>query len=113
MVSGTPTAANVGTYSNIQIRVSDGKLSAGLTPFTITVTGSSNRAPTISGAPATSVTAGQAYSFRPTAADADNDTLGFSIQNRPTWATFSSVTGQLSGTPSATTSARTRASSSA
>jgi hypothetical protein len=102
VLSGTPTAANVGTYSNIQIRVSDGKVSAGLTPFTITVTGSANRAPTISGTPSTSVTAGQAYSFRPTAADADNDTLGFSIQNRPTWATFSSVTGQLSGTPSAT-----------
>jgi hypothetical protein len=100
---GTPTAANVGTYSNIQIRVSDGRVSAGLAPFTITVTGgTSNRAPTISGAPSTSVTAGQAYSFRPAAADADNDTLGFSIQNRPAWATFSSVTGQLSGTPSTT-----------
>ena len=35
VLSGTPTAANVGTYSNIQIRVSDGKLSAGLAPFTI------------------------------------------------------------------------------
>jgi hypothetical protein len=102
VLSGTPTAANVGTYSNIQIRVSDGRLSAGLAPFTITVTGSANRAPTISGAPSTSVTAGQAYSFRPTAADADNNTLGFSILNRPIWATFSSVTGQLSGTPSAT-----------
>jgi hypothetical protein len=102
VLSGTPTTANVGTYSNIQIRVSDGRTSRGLTPFTITVTGSSNRAPTISGTPSSSVTAGQAYSFRPTAADADNNTLGFSIQNRPTWATFSSVTGQLIGTPSAT-----------
>jgi hypothetical protein len=102
-LSGTPTAANVGTYSNIQIRVSDGRVSAGLTPFTITVVGSSsNRAPTISGTPSTSATVGQAYSFRPSAADADNDTLGFSIQNRPVWATFSSVTGQLSGTPTST-----------
>ena len=101
-LSGTPTAANAGTYANIQIRVSDGSKSAGLAPFTITVTGSSNRAPTISGTPSTSATVGQAYSFRPTAADADNNTLGFSIQNRPTWATFSSATGQLSGTPTAT-----------
>jgi Putative Ig domain len=100
-LSGTPTSANVGTYSNIQIRVSDGRTSVGLAPFTITVVGSSNRAPTISGTPSTSVTAGQAYSFRPTAADADNDTLGFNILNRPAWATFSSVTGQLSGTPTA------------
>jgi hypothetical protein len=102
VLSGTPTTANVGTYSNIQISVSDGRASVGLRAFTITVTGSSNRAPTISGAPSTSVTAGQTYSFRPTAADADNNTLGFSIQNRPAWATFSSVTGQLIGTPSAT-----------
>jgi hypothetical protein len=102
LLTGTPTSANIGTYSNIEIRVSDGRTSRGLTPFTITVTGSANRAPTISGTPSTSVTAGQAYSFRPTAADADNNTLGFAIQNRPTWATFSSVTGQLSGTPSTT-----------
>lgn len=102
-LTGTPTAAHVGTYANIEIRVSDGRTSRGLPLFTITVTGgTSNRAPTISGTPSSSVTAGQAYSFRPTAADADNDTLGFSIQNRPTWATFSSVTGQLSGTPSTT-----------
>jgi hypothetical protein len=102
VLTGTPTAAHVGTYSNIEIRVSDGRTSRALPLFSITVTGSANRAPTISGTPSTSVSAGQAYSFRPTAADADKNTLGFSIQNRPTWATFSSVTGQLSGTPSAT-----------
>jgi hypothetical protein len=102
VLSGTPTAANVGTYSNIQIRVSDGKLSAALTPFTITVTGSANRAPTISGTPSTSVNAGSAFAFRPTAADADGDTLTFAISNRPAWATFNAATGQLAGTPTAT-----------
>jgi hypothetical protein len=96
-LSGTPTAANVGTYSSIAIMVTDGSTKVSLPAFSITV--SSNRAPTISGAPPVSVTAGQAYSFRPVAADADNNTLGFSIQNRPVWATFSSATGQLSGTP--------------
>lgn len=39
------------------------------------------------GSPATSVTAGSSYSFRPTASDPDGNTLGFSI------------TGLLSGTP--------------
>lgn len=101
-LTGTPTVANVGTYSNIEIRVSDGRVSAGLRPFTITVTGSSNRAPTISGAPSTSVNARSAYAFRPSASDADGDTLTFAIANRPAWATFNSATGQLTGTATAT-----------
>ena len=100
-LSGAPTATSVGTYSNIAISVTDGAKIVALPAFSITVLRTANRAPTISGAPASSVTAGQAYSFRPVAADADNNTLGFSIQNRPTWATFSSATGQLSGTPTA------------
>ena len=36
-VSGTPTDADVGTYNNIRITVSDGRLSASLAPFSITV----------------------------------------------------------------------------
>jgi hypothetical protein len=36
-LSGTPEAANVGTYDNIRISVSDGKVSAMLPAFTITV----------------------------------------------------------------------------
>jgi hypothetical protein len=100
-LTGTPTLANVGTYSGIAIAVSDGTTPVPLPAFSITVSGVVNRAPTISGTPATSVTEGQAYSFVPTAADEDKNTLGFSIQNKPTWATFSSATGQLSGTPTA------------
>jgi hypothetical protein len=98
-LSGTPAATNVGAYANIVIRVSDGKVSASLPAFSINVAAAANRAPTITGAPATTVTAGQAYSFRPTASDPDGGTLGFSIANRPSWATFSTSTGQLSGTP--------------
>ena len=98
-LSGTPTAASVGTYSNIAILVTDGSTKVSLPAFSITVSSNTNRAPTISGVPASSVTAGQAYSFRPVAADADKNTLGFSIQNKPVWAAFSSATGQLSGTP--------------
>jgi hypothetical protein len=43
--------------------------------------------------------AGNAYSFTPTANDADGDTLAFSITGKPSWATFSTATGKLSGTP--------------
>lgn len=60
-----------------------------------------NRAPTISGSPATQVVAGQSYSFTPQASDPEGATLTFSITNRPAWATFSSSTGRLSGTPAA------------
>lgn len=103
-LSGTPSSGNVGSFANIRISVSDSKLSAALPAFSIAVTAApaTNRAPTISGTPPTSVTVGAAYSFKPTAADADNNTLTFSIQNSPSWATFSTTTGQLSGTPSAT-----------
>ena len=57
---------------------------------------------TISGTPATSVTAGQAYSFTPSATDSQGRTLAFAIANMPSWASFSASSGQLSGTPSGT-----------
>lgn len=59
----------------------------------------SNSAPTIAGAAATTVAVSTAYSFAPAASDANGDTLTFQIQNKPAWATFNTVTGQLSGTP--------------
>jgi hypothetical protein len=55
-----------------------------------------NTALNISGTPATSVFVGALYSFTPTATGSN---LTFSIVNKPTWATFNTVTGQLSGTP--------------
>ena len=61
---------------------------------------STNRAPTILGAPASSVTTGQPYSFQPTASDPDGQALTFSISNRPAWASFNTATGRLTGTPS-------------
>ena len=105
-LSGTPISANAGTtYSNIVISVSDGNASAALAPFAIQVaaggSSTSNHAPTIVGTPAPSVQVGQTYTFKPTAVDVDGDALGFAIANKPVWATFSSATGQLSGTPSA------------
>ena len=58
-----------------------------------------NTAPVISGTPPTSVAVGKAYWFKPTARDANGDTLRFSIQNKPTWAIFESKSGVLRGTP--------------
>ena len=59
----------------------------------------SNSAPEITGTPAPSVMAGQAYAFTPQASDADNDFLEFTIENKPTWAAFSAETGAPTGTP--------------
>ena len=101
-LSGTPTQAQAAQYVDIRITVSDGMASATLPAFTITVQ-TGNRAPTISGSPATTIVEGQAYAFTPTASDADGDTLSFPITNRPSWATFSASTGMLSGTPGAGT----------
>jgi hypothetical protein len=99
-LNGTPTASNVGTTSNILITVTDGAASTSLSAFALTVV-AVNAAPTISGSPATSVTAGQAYSFTPNASDADGQALTFSISNKPSWATFNTSTGRLNGTPAA------------
>jgi hypothetical protein len=100
-LTGTPAVANVGTFVNITISVSDGTASVSLPPFTITVNAPPNQPPTISGTPGTSVTVGTAYSFTPTASDPNGGTLTFAIANRPSWATFNTTTGRLSGTPAA------------
>ena len=43
---------------------------------------------------------GSAYSFIPIGADVDTgDTLSYSIANKPSWASFNTSTGELSGTP--------------
>ncbi|HEY0938829.1 MAG TPA: putative Ig domain-containing protein [Steroidobacter sp.] len=96
---GTPTVDDVGVYSNLIISVSDGTVSTSLPPFSIEVTAPANRAPTISGTAATTATVGVAYSFTPAANDPDADSLGFSIEGRPSWASFDTTTGRLSGTP--------------
>jgi len=97
-LSGSPSASSVGTFSNIVISVSDGQMSASLPAFAIQVKA---QPPTISGTPPTSVTAGQAYSFTPTASGPSGMTLTYSVQNLPSWATFSIATGAVTGTPSA------------
>jgi hypothetical protein len=60
---------------------------------------SDNDLPIISGTSATSIKAYTDYLFTPVASDADNNILEFSISNKPDWLSFSTVTGQLSGTP--------------
>jgi len=98
-LSGSPSLADIGTYRDVVISVSDGTLTASLAAFTLTVTAPGEDPPTIAGSPATSVYAGSGYSFTPSASDPAGNPLTFSIQNMPSWANFNANTGQLSGTP--------------
>jgi len=58
-----------------------------------------NRPPVISGTPGTTVNVGHTYLFAPMASDPDGDELQYAITGLPFWASFSSQTGVLSGTP--------------
>jgi hypothetical protein len=108
---GRPNRRDVGIYSNISIRLTDwyGYVTtpafsikvANALPVPVPAPVSANTPPTISGHAATAVNAGAAYSFTPTAADANNNTLSFSIKNMPDWAKFNTASGALSGTPAA------------
>jgi autotransporter-associated beta strand protein len=101
-LTGIPSVDDIGTVSDIVIRVSDGTASTSLASFSITVL-PANQTPVISGTPSASADVGKLYSFTPTATDADADTtLTFSISNKPGWASFSTSTGNLSGTPAST-----------
>ncbi len=64
-----------------------------------TTTTATNQAPALSGTAVTSVAANSSYTFAPAAVDPDGDALAFQIANKPTWATFDTVTGKLSGQP--------------
>ncbi len=93
---GTPTAA--GSFDNIRIKVSDGRSSSALPAFKVTIKGGS-QAPVISGTPPTSVVAGSNYAFTPAVSNPNGATVSFNISNKPKWASFNTLTGKLTGTP--------------
>lgn len=93
------TNMNDTVAATLTVTPNDGTVNGSASNATINITGI-NDAPSISGSPLTSVAAGQAYSFIPTANDPEGDTpLTFSITNRPSWAVFDTSTGALTGTP--------------
>ena len=71
---------------------------ASIPTFSITVN-DINNSPEIVGDATVAASSDTQYSFTPTATDADNDQLTFSIENKPSWATFSTANGELTGTP--------------
>src|SRR4029077_4081806 len=96
---GSPVPANVGTYPNIIIYVTDGQYSASLPAFSVTVTPLADPGPVIKGSPSTSAVVGKQYSFQPAANDSYGLRIAFGVINKPSWLTINTVTGQLSGTP--------------
>jgi len=97
-LSGTPSDSDAGTYNNIIISATDGEDTSALDFFSITVS-TDNSPPYIGGTPDSSAASGQLYSYTPGAYDADGDTLLFSIENKPDWASFDTASGALTGTP--------------
>ena len=78
---------------------SDASSGAASTPTANTPSVNTATPPVITGTPPASVVAGQPYSFTPEVSDAGHDVLGFAVANKPAWATFNTVTGGLTGTP--------------
>src|SRR5580692_10492095 len=56
-------------------------------------------APSISGKPATSVTAAHYFAFQPSSYNPGGGAISFAITNKPAWAQFDTGTGRLYGTP--------------
>ncbi len=101
-LTGSPTAADVGHETQIQIKVSDGTANVGLAAFVIAVKPASTSAVlTISGTASDSILVGSRYSFQPTVTDVPGASFTFAIANQPSWAAFDAATGRLTGTPSA------------
>ncbi len=83
----------------VPVRVNDGTADSNIYDLRVSVI-EVNDVPTISGVPLTRVYENQHYSFVPVATDRDaGDTLVFSIQNKPEWASFNAVTGVFAGIP--------------
>ena len=66
-----------------------------------TVSGATPPPPVVNGMPATSAQVGVLYDYTPDISDALGHTLTFQIANMPAWATFSTTSGELKGTPAA------------
>lgn len=82
----------------ISITTTDNEGASNTQTCTITIN-EINLPPTINGIPNPTIETGSNYIFIPSANDPEGETLTFSISNKPSWATFNTSTGQLSGQP--------------
>ncbi len=97
VITWTP-GEGVTTSGTVTVIVSDGGTTDGTQNFVVDVL-PVNNPPVISGLPATTIEINTFYSFTPLASDADGDDLQFTILGLPSWASFNSNTGNVSGLP--------------
>ncbi|MFC3031623.1 tandem-95 repeat protein, partial [Pseudoalteromonas fenneropenaei] len=90
--------ANFNGTDTIAITANDGELTSAVVNVVVTVN-SVNDIPIISGSATTSVNEDTSYQFTPSASDVESSNLSFSIANQPSWASFNTATGTLSGVP--------------
>ena len=84
--------------------LSSGKIAGGLLASAVLAMSFSSvsfAGTSIYGTPSTSVIATRYYGFQSWASDTDHKTVTYSIQNKPSWATFNTSYGHLYGIPSA------------
>lgn len=81
--------------STVSLTIEDAAGNKAIGTFLVTV----NTGPMISGIPDGVIDQDKAYSFVPITADLNGDTLIFGITNKPSWASFNTATGALTGTP--------------
>ena len=84
---------------NVTVEDSTGKTSSKEISFEIIEFSNVATPPTITGKPAITIAEDSAYSFTPSASDINSNNLTYNIQNKPSWATFNTTTGALTGTP--------------
>jgi hypothetical protein len=95
-IDGIPSIG--GVYPDILISVFDGTDTASLNAFGINVA-LVNAVPSISGLPNIEIEANSNYLFLPESEDTDGDSLAFTVENLPDWASFDEGTGAISGIP--------------
>jgi Putative Ig domain len=111
LLTGNVNSNQLGQYPNVTITASDGVSSAQLPPFSIAVVSATRSTPTaktatsnlqppsIVGSPLMVAKVGSPYSFQPRATDPNGRAVTFAIKGAPSWTTFNTSTGLLSGTP--------------
>jgi hypothetical protein len=87
-------------HANITVVVTADDGQGGIVSATSAITTLLNSDPIILGYPVTSLVEYGSYHFVPTTDDVDEDSLSFTIINKPNWASFNTSTGTLSGRPS-------------
>jgi len=94
-----PVNTTVAGIYSVTYSVSDAAGNSSSASREVVVADAANSTPEIIGNPDLTVIEEQSYLFNPVGTDADGDTLIYSIQNKPSWASFNSTTGRLSGLP--------------